>query len=95
MGDAQITSGIKEAGAKKPDGIATCYGRRRRSWAEVLARVARVAGGFRALRVGAVAVPINTRLAPAEVRAILEDSESETLVIDEMSAPLIGAALGE
>ena len=120
MGDTEITRGIKEAVAKKPDGIATCYGPRRRSWAEVLARVARVAGGLRALGVGpgdrvaiwalnsdryvelyyalpwigAVAVPINTRLAPAEVRAILEDSESATLVIDEMSAPLIGAALG-
>ncbi len=116
----QITRGLKEAAAKKPDGIATCFGARRRRWTEVLARVARVAAGLRALGVqpgdrvaiwalnsdryvelyyalpwvGAVAVPINTRLAPAEVREILEDSESETLVIDEMSAPLIGATLG-
>ena len=116
----QITRGIRKAAARRPDGIATCHGQRRRSWAEVLARVARVAGGFRDLGVGpgdrvaiwtlnsdryvelyyalpwvgAVVVPINTRLAPAEVRAILEDSESETLVIDEMSAPLIGATLG-
>ncbi|MDX2058989.1 MAG: AMP-binding protein, partial [Gemmatimonadales bacterium] len=44
--------------------------------------------------VGAVAVPINTRLAPAEVRAILEDAECETLVVDEVSLPGLETALG-
>jgi long-chain acyl-CoA synthetase len=44
--------------------------------------------------VGAVAVPINTRLAPAEVRMILEDAECETLVVDEMGLPGLEPALG-
>ncbi|MDX2057464.1 MAG: AMP-binding protein, partial [Gemmatimonadales bacterium] len=105
-----VTTGLKETAARLPHGRATCYGDRSRTWSEVLARVARVAGGLRGLGVkpgdrvaiwalnsdryvelyyalpwvGAVAVPINTRLAPAEVRAILEDAECETLVVDEV-----------
>ena len=115
-----IISDFKAAALRKPDGLATCYRERRRSWSSVVARVARVAGGLRSLGVepgdrvaiwalnndryvelyyalpwvGAVAVPVNTRLAPREVRAILEDSDSETLVFDDMSAPLLGTTLG-
>ena len=44
---------------------------------------------------GGVVVPINTRLAAAEVRAILEDAESRILVVDEMSLPLLAATLGD
>ncbi|MFN0181041.1 MAG: acyl-CoA synthetase [Gemmatimonadales bacterium] len=116
----QITTGLKETAARNPNGRATCYGDRTRTWSEVLDRVARVAGGLRGLGVspgdrvaiwalnsdryvelyyalpwvGGVAVPINTRLAPAEVRMILEDAECETLVVDEMSLPGLEAALG-
>jgi long-chain acyl-CoA synthetase len=116
----RITTGLKETAARKPDGRATCYGDRCRTWSEALDRVARVAAGLRGLGVrpgdrvaiwalnsdryvelyyalpwvGAVAVPINTRLAPAEVRMILEDAECETLVVDDMSLPGLEPALG-
>ncbi len=116
----QITRVLKDVVTRKPDGIATCCGSRRRTWTELAARVARLAGAFRGLGIkpgdrvaiwalnsdrylelyyalpwaGAVAVPINTRLAPAEVRMILEDSGSETLVVDDMSVPLLAATLG-
>ena len=116
----QITAGIKEAAAARPDRVGTFFQARRRTWAEVIDRVARLAGGLRSLGVGpgdrvaiwtlnsdrylelyyalpwvgAIPVPINTRLAPPEVRAILEDSGSGTLVVDEMSASLIEATVG-
>ncbi|NVN87134.1 MAG: long-chain fatty acid--CoA ligase [Rhodopseudomonas sp.] len=43
------THGLRRALQIKPDGLATVYGERRRSWREVGERVARLAAGLRAL----------------------------------------------
>src|SRR5262249_60715042 len=55
-----------------------------------------VASFFAALRLGAVAVPLNTRLGPGEVRAILEDAGAVALVADpallEAVRPAVAAA---
>ena len=114
-----VTASLAEANHQRPNGTATLYQRRRRTWSEVAARVSRLAGGLRALGVGpgdrvaiwtlnndryvellyavpwagAVVVPINTRLAPTEVGLILEDSETGTLIVDEMSHPLLATTL--
>ena len=115
-----VTQSLKDTTQDHPQGVATLYGDRRRTWAEVADRVARLAGGLRALGVGpddrvavwtlnsdryvellyavawagAVIVPLNTRLVPAEIRLILEDAETGTLVVDEMSHPQLRDALG-
>jgi long-chain acyl-CoA synthetase len=117
---AQVTEGLRQTAATKPDGIATRYRDRRRTWRELLDRVARIAGGLRQLGVprggrvaiwalnsdryidllyavpwaGSVVVPINTRLAAPEVRALLEDAECQVLVVDEMSEPHLGTIVG-
>src|SRR5205823_530853 len=39
-------------------------------------------------RMGAVIVPLNTRLAPPEIDFILNDSEARTLIVDKTFAPL-------
>jgi long-chain acyl-CoA synthetase len=46
---AQVTEGLSRAAAEKPGGIAIKYADRQRTWAELLARVERMAGGFRGL----------------------------------------------
>jgi long-chain acyl-CoA synthetase len=43
---------------------------------------------------GGVVVPLNTRLAPPEIRMIIDDSDAGVLLVDEMSYPLLEATLG-
>ncbi|HEX5946806.1 MAG TPA: AMP-binding protein, partial [Acidimicrobiales bacterium] len=47
---------------------------------------------FAANHVGAIAMPINWRLAPPEVRYILDHSEAKALVCDDACVPLAGDA---
>ena len=68
-----VTASLAEANHQRPNGTATLYQRRRRTWSEVAARV--------------------SRLAPTEVGLILEDSETGTLIVDEMSHPLLATTL--
>lgn len=46
-------------------------------------------------QVGAISVPINTRLSPKEIAFILHDSESKILIVDSMFRPQIEAIRGE
>lgn len=67
------------------------------------ARVALAAGNslefvvalFATLRLGAVAVPLNTRLAPAEVAYLLADSSPMMVVVSEQYAALISEAVSD
>jgi acyl-CoA synthetase (AMP-forming)/AMP-acid ligase II len=103
-----LTQGLRRARQIRPDGVSTVFRDRRRTWAETVERVGRVAGGLRAVGVqpgdrvgilalnsdryyellyaipwlGAVMVPVNTRLAPPEVAYILEDSRARVLFVD-------------
>jgi fatty-acyl-CoA synthase len=47
---------------------------------------------FAAARLGAIALPINTRLAPPEVRQLLDDAEPAALLHDAELAPLVERA---
>jgi acyl-CoA synthetase (AMP-forming)/AMP-acid ligase II len=103
-----LTQGLRRARQIRPAGFSTVFHDRRRTWAETVERVARVAGGLKALGVrsgdcvallalnsdryyellyaipwlGAVMVPVNTRLAAPEVAYILEDSGARALFVD-------------
>jgi long-chain acyl-CoA synthetase len=103
-----LTQGLRRACQIRPHGTSTVFRDRRRTWAETVERVARVAGGLRAAGVhpgdrvgilalnsdryyellyaipwlGAVMVPINTRLAAPEVAYILGDSGTRVLFVD-------------
>lgn len=44
---------------------------------------------------GGVIVPLNTRLAPAEIRQQLEDADVRILVADDMAVPMLPEALGD
>jgi acyl-CoA synthetase (AMP-forming)/AMP-acid ligase II len=103
-----LTQGLRRARQICPSGVSTVFLDRRRTWAETVERVARVAGGLKALGVrsgdrvallalnsdryyellyaipwlGAVMVPVNTRLAAPEVAYILEDSGARALFVD-------------
>ena len=46
-------------------------------------------------QIGAVSVPINTRLSPGEIAFILEDSESKILIADSMFKHQVDAIRGE
>ena len=48
-----ITHGLRRVVQVNPDGLATVFGTRRRTWRETGERVARLAAGFRALGVNA------------------------------------------
>ena len=48
-----ITHGLRRVLQVNPDGLATVFGARRRTWRETGERVARLAAGFRALGVNA------------------------------------------
>lgn len=48
---------------------------------------------FAAARIGAIAVPINTRLAPPEVAELLEDARPRLLIHEATLAPLVEASL--
>lgn len=112
---ADITQGLRRAAQVNPGGIATIQGERQRSWADVAARVPRLAGGIKALGVaegdrvailalncdryleyyfavlwaGAVALPLNTRLAAPEIARILADGAPKILFVDDAMRPLL------
>lgn len=48
---------------------------------------------FACARLGAIAVPVNTRLAPPEVRHVFEDAEPRLVLHEPSLGPLVGAAL--
>src|SRR5262245_65879458 len=103
-----LTQGLRRAVQTKPDGIATHFSGRARTWQQSMERISRVAGALSALGVrrgdrvailalnsdrylelmyaipwiGAVMVPINTRLAAPEIAYILADSGAVALFID-------------
>jgi long-chain acyl-CoA synthetase len=103
-----LTQGLRRAVQTRPNGPATAFASRRRTWQHTVDRVARVAGALTALGVqrgdrvailalnsdryfelmyalpwiGAVMVPINTRLAAPEIEYILEDSGAVAMFID-------------
>jgi long-chain acyl-CoA synthetase len=103
-----LTQGLRRAVQIKPNGWATHFAGRRRTWQQSLERVSRVAGALSALGVrrgdrvailalnsdrylelmyaipwlGAVMVPLNTRLAAPEIEYILSDSGATVLFID-------------
>ena len=103
-----LTQGLRRAVQTRPDGIATHFSGRTRTWQQSIDRISRVAGALSALGVrrgdrvailalnsdrylelmyaipwiGAVMVPINTRLAAPEIEYILTDSGATALFID-------------
>ena len=103
-----LTQGLRRAAQIRRREESTVFGDRRRTWAEMADRVARIAGGLKEAGVrpgdrvailalnsdrylellyaipwlGAVMVPINTRLATPEVRYVLEDSGTRVLFVD-------------
>ncbi len=107
-----LTQGLRRATQIKPNGLATAFAGRRRTWTQSQERVARVAGALSALGVhrgdrvailalnsdryfelmyaipwiGAAMVPINTRLAAAEIEYILTDSGAVALFVDSAMA---------
>ena len=98
-----------------PNGVATIFRDRVRTWSECATRIRRLAAGLSALGVGkgdriailslnndryyetmfaapaigAIVVPINTRLAPPEIDFILQDSGARALMLDETFAPML------
>ncbi|CAN5672812.1 long-chain fatty acid--CoA ligase [soil metagenome] len=103
-----LTQGLRRAVQIRPNGPATAFASRRRTWEQTLDRVSRVAGALAALNIrrgdrvailalnsdryfelmyalpwiGAVMVPLNTRLAAPEIEYILQDSGAVALLID-------------
>jgi long-chain acyl-CoA synthetase len=105
-----LTQGLSRAATINPSGIATDFFRaRRRTWAQIADRIARISGGFARLGVswgdrvailalnsdryfealfavpalGAIIVPLNTRLAPPEIAFMLQDSGAKLLLLDD------------
>ena len=113
----RLTLGLQQSAAHYPKRVATIFENRRRTYAEVLDRVTRFAGGLAALGAkpgdriailalnsdsyfeayyailwaGCLAVPCNTRWAPAEHFAALADSEPTLLLVDQHFAQMIAA----
>jgi len=103
-----LTQGLRRAVQTRPNGIATSFAGRRRTWQQSSDRISRVAGALSALGVrrgdrvailalnsdrylelmyalpwmGAVMVPLNTRLAAPEIEYILNDSGAVALFVD-------------
>ena len=103
-----LTQGLRRAVQTRPNGIATSFAGRRRTWQQSVERISRVAGALSALGVrrgdrvailalnsdrylelmyalpwmGAVMVPVNTRLAAPEIEYILNDAGAVALFID-------------
>ena len=103
-----LTQGLRRAVQTRPNGIATSFAGRRRTWRQSADRISRVAGALSALGVrrgdrvailalnsdrylelmyalpwmGAVMVPVNTRLAAPEIEYILNDSGAVALFVD-------------
>jgi len=118
QGGSSLCQLIRRTVQLRPQSIATQFGERQRTWAELQDRITRLAGSMRELGVhdgdrvailalnsdryyeyyfavawaGAVFVPINTRLAPAEVAYWLNDSASSVLFVDETLLPSFRAA---
>jgi len=44
-------------------------------------------------RIGAIAVPMNIRLSPAELAYIIDDADADVILVDQPLAPLVGAAM--
>ena len=116
----RLTQGLQRAAQNEPQRVGTVFNGRRRTYAELIERVARLAAGLRAegakpgdriaiialnsdrffeayyavLWAGCVAVPGNTRWAPAEHEFALADSECSLIIADRtfhaMSAGLAG-----
>ncbi|HEY8488267.1 MAG TPA: long-chain fatty acid--CoA ligase [Thermaerobacter sp.] len=78
-----LARGLVDLGVRKGDRVAILMPNRI-EFLEVL---------FAAAKIGAVAVPINVRLAPPEVRFILDDSGATVLFYDPILAPLAQAAV--
>ncbi|MEG3616555.1 long-chain-fatty-acid--CoA ligase [Isoptericola haloaureus] len=49
---------------------------------------------FAVNRLGAIAVPVNVRLSPAEIAYIVDDADADVIVVDQPLAPLV-AAVGQ
>ena len=103
-----LTQGLRRAVQTRPNGVATSFAGRRRTWQQSADRIGRVAGALSALGVrrgdrdailalnsdrylelmyalpwlGAVMVPVNTRLAAPEIEYILDDSGAVALFVD-------------
>ncbi len=116
-----LSGAIKRALQVNSNSPATIMQERVRSWKELVAEVALLAGGLQKLGVepgdrvailsqnsdlyylslfgiswaGGVIVPINTRLAPAELVYWLSDSGSTVVLVDEAMAAMLPAALEE
>jgi long-chain acyl-CoA synthetase len=116
-----VAQGLRRAAQVKPNGTATIFRDRRRTWRETEDRIARLAGGLLELGLsgggraailalnsdryfeyllavpmaGGAVVPINIRLAVAEIQYILEDSGAEFLFIDDRFAPLLNTLKGK
>ena len=110
----QHTQGLRRAATQERNRTATVYRGRRRSYGEIVERVARFAAGLRTLGAkpgdriaiiamnsdryfeayyailwaGCIAVPGNTRWAPAEHAYALRDSEPTLLLVDRTFAAL-------
>jgi long-chain acyl-CoA synthetase len=111
-----LIQGLNRAATVNAGGLATSCAGRRRTWAELAARIARLAGGLAQLGIGkgdrvallalnsdkylealyavpclgAIVVPLNTRLAPPEIAFILEDSGAKALIVDDAFAAMPG-----
>lgn len=107
------THGLHRAAQQQPDGLATVFGDRRRTFAEQVDRVARLAGALRGVGVrdgtpvgtlghntdryaeALLATPradgvlnvIDSMRAPFEAAAMLAESETEILFVDDALAP--------
>lgn len=57
-------------------------------------RTAALEAVFACARMGAIALPVNTRLAPPEVRTLLDDATPKVLLHEAALAPLVAAACG-
>ncbi|WP_428682077.1 acyl-CoA synthetase [Reyranella sp.] len=103
-----LTQGLRRAVQTRPNGLATSFAGRRRTWQQSADRISRVAGALSALGVrrgdrvailalnsdrylelmyalpwmGAVMVPVNTRLAAPEIEYILNDAGAVALFVD-------------
>jgi long-chain acyl-CoA synthetase len=103
-----LTQGLRRAVQTRPNGLATSFAGRKRTWQQSADRISRVAGALSALGVrrgdrvallalnsdrylelmyalpwlGAVMVPVNTRLAAPEIEYILNDSGAVALFVD-------------
>jgi len=110
-----VTQSLNRAEMLNPNGVATIFRDRVRTWSECAMRIRRLASGLSALgigkgdriailslnndryyetmfaapAIGAIIVPINTRLAPPEIDFILQDSGARMLMLDDAFAPML------